>query len=155
LIGFTENLVNNDHLSRLLTNHDYFMLLYKLIINITNTVSYQGLGSVGLTFVSLTNLLFNIILVSNFVTYLPFYNLSILKVYGMLGWGLLYANLVYFIHEFIGNFTTIRFPTAGVILMGYPIVLKFGCKLIENNLVSLTSLDPSKERNHLKIIKVN
>ncbi len=154
LIGFTENLVNNDYLSRLLTNHDYLMLIYKLVINVTNTISYQNLNNLGFTFISLTNLLFNLVMVQNFVTYLPYYNLRILKLYGFLHVGLMYITTVFFIESVISNVSLFHFPTAAAIFFVYPLVGKFAVELIKHKTNQLISLDISKENNPIRIQKI-
>lgn len=154
LIGFTENLVNNDYLSRLPTNHDYYMLFYKIVLNITNTISYLDLGSIRFIFISLANLLFNVAMVNNFVAYLPYYNLKILKLYSFVHWGLLYNNTIFFIQSVISNVSTYNFPTSAAIFLVYPLVGKFGVELIKHKTNDLISLDLSKEKNPLRILKV-
>lgn len=130
------------------------MLLYKIVINITNKVSYHGLGSVGFTIIALTNLLFNVVMVSNFVTFLPYYNLKILKLYGFVHWGLLYNNTIFFIQSFISNVSKYNFPTAAAIFLVYPLVGRFGVELIKHKTNRLISWDLTKEKNPLRMIKI-
>lgn len=137
----------------MLTNHDYYMLCYKIVLAITNMIAHRNLENAGFTLVSLTNFLFNLVLVKNFIEFLPYYNLKILKIYGFLHLGLFFTNFMFFLHEVVANFN-IELPTAAAVFIIYPLIGKYGIDLIQEQLDELIILNPANEKNSLKILKI-
>jgi hypothetical protein len=154
LVGCTENLLQKDELSRLFTRHDYYTLLFRILVTVLNTISYQDISDVSLTVLVLFNFLFTLFMVRNYYRFLPYNNFKILKLGGALQWGMGFITFVYFLRMLIYLVSHSKIPTSGIVYFSILFVVRFAVTLIDYKLKELISLNIQEETNHLKIIKV-